>query len=60
MANKDKMLNLPWQIGREFTVYIRAEEKKRERERGWENFILCEMKCVKFSELEIINKQTLF
>jgi hypothetical protein len=22
MANKDKMLNLPWQIGREFTVQI--------------------------------------
>jgi hypothetical protein len=21
MANKDKILNLPWQIGREFTVY---------------------------------------
>jgi hypothetical protein len=22
MANKDKMLNLPWQIGREFTVKL--------------------------------------
>jgi hypothetical protein len=22
MANKDKMLNLPWQIGREFTLLL--------------------------------------
>jgi hypothetical protein len=25
MANKDKMLNLPWQIGREFTVFVNDE-----------------------------------
>jgi hypothetical protein len=25
MANKDKILNLPWQIGREFTVSMLAK-----------------------------------
>jgi hypothetical protein len=27
MANKDKILNLPWQIGREFTV-VKKKKKK--------------------------------
>jgi hypothetical protein len=29
MANKDKILNLPWQIGREFTVFFDSIVKEK-------------------------------